>query len=178
MIEDLYKKYQCSNLSIRKHSLNEINSILKQKFQAVNIDKMDYQELKNDSHIYFDDICAGYRITGDIVTKLQMDDEKELTEMIFNNILNDDDLSDADKQKEYDDIKTVLIFLQSKDLQYPMDDAYSVVTGYVPSVVFHYIMIILEGHAIDEDKHDIHNYEFQAYLKALNVIRYFDNVHD
>ncbi|PGS54195.1 hypothetical protein [Bacillus sp. AFS041924] len=173
MIEELYSKYQSSNLIIRKHTLNEISSILIQKFQAVDIDKMDYQVLKNDPHIYFDDICAGYRITGDIITKLQMDDEKELTDMIFNNILNDDDLSDADKQKEYDYLKTVLIFLQSKDLQYPMDDSYSVVTGCVPSVVLHYIMMILEGHVISPDKHDIHNYEFQAYLKALNVLGYF-----
>ncbi|PEJ47764.1 hypothetical protein CN692_24770 [Bacillus sp. AFS002410] len=172
MIEELYRKYQSSNLTIRKHSLKEINSILKQKFQAEDIDKMDFQELKNDPYIYFDDICAGYKINGDIVTKLLMDDEKELYEVIYNNILNDDALSDVDKQKEYDDINTVLIFLQSKDLQYPMDDVYSVVTGYVPSVVFHYIMMILEGHAIDEDKHDMHNYEFQAYLKALHIIGY------
>jgi hypothetical protein len=100
MIEELYSKYQASSINIRKHSLTEIDTILKQKFKAVSIDKMDYQEMKKDPYIYFDDICAGFKIMGNIVAEVQMDGEKEIAQMIVENILDDKDLSEEEKQKE------------------------------------------------------------------------------
>jgi hypothetical protein len=60
MLEQLYNKYLESEIVLTKHSLKQIDTIMKKVFLAVEIDKMNYQYLKEDPYIKFEDICVSY----------------------------------------------------------------------------------------------------------------------
>jgi hypothetical protein len=76
MIKKLFYKYKELNIP-NKFTIQEVDSILKNKYNAVEIDKQQYTELKNDPYINYEKIVKSYKLEdNNVLNNLFNDEEK------------------------------------------------------------------------------------------------------
>jgi hypothetical protein len=165
MIKKLFYKYKELNIP-NKFTIQEVDSILKNKYNAVEIDKQQYTELKNDPYINYEKIVKSYKLEdNNVLNNLFNDEEKNnFIEIEKENskypIHPEEDYNKAIEQRNLQEGKLLLIFLESEDGKY-----ISTFTLQGQCEKLSIELIVFKG--IDPDKCDLQNESFVHYLEAL-----------
>lgn len=165
MIQKLFDKYKELKIP-NKFTLQEVESILKEKYNAVEIDKQQYTHLKKDPYINYEKIAKSYKLEDkDVLSNLFSDEEKNnFIEIIKENsnypIHPEEDYNKALEQRNLQEGKLLLIFLESEDGKY-----ISSFTLQGQCEKLYNELVVFKG--IDPDECDIQNENFVHYLEAL-----------
>jgi hypothetical protein len=165
MIQKLFDKYKEHKIP-NKFTLQEVDSIFKKKYNAVEIDKQQYTDLNKDLYINYKKIVKLYKIEDkDVLSNLFSDEEKNnFIEMIKENsnypIHPEEDYNKALEQRNLQEGKLLLIFLESENGKYISDFT---LLGQCEKLYNE--LVVFKG--IVPDECDIKNENFVHYLEAL-----------
>lgn len=167
-MQKLFEKYKEVGIPLQ-YTLEEIDQILKVKYLAVEMDKKEFADLKQDPHANYENIRKCYAIQDkEVLERLFTDMEKiDIYSMIqFLKSSNDDIQNETEKMwNDVQEGRRINIILESDDNKY--------ISGYTLQGASEKIwneLIIFEG--VTSSDCQLGNEKFHDYLKALLKAEY------
>ncbi|BFT72469.1 hypothetical protein [Paenibacillus sp. P36] len=164
-MQGLLEKYEELKIP-NKFSLQEVDNLLKKKYMAIELDKMEFEDLKGDVHVQYNKITKCYAIQNEeVLNSLYSAKEKVdhfiMIEFLRKQNFNNDD-SDSKRQEmslEVNQGKRINVILESEN-QY--------ISGFTLQGRSNKLLnelVVFKG--IDSDKCNLENQEFLYYIQAL-----------
>lgn len=167
-MQGLLEKYEELKIP-NKFSLQEVDNLLKKKYMAIELDKMEFEDLKGDVHVQYNKITKCYAIQNEeVLNSLYSAKEKVdhfiMIEFLRKQNFNNDDSNDSDSKRkemsmEVNQGKRINVILESEN-QY--------ISGFTLQGRSNKLLnelVVFKG--IDSDKCNLENQEFLYYVQAL-----------
>lgn len=157
----LHEKFLKSSL-VKRLTLDEIEDYLTRIYRAKRVDKKEFEELKDDPFVDFDNIVFCYSITDEeVVNSLRSASEKKEMNQIKKLISQVTSISEREKKLALQAEETFTIILESSDHRY-VDN----ITLQGESEKLLKEMIFLQG--INPSECKLGNEDYEEYLKVLD----------
>ncbi|MED1441935.1 hypothetical protein NSQ61_01000 [Aeribacillus sp. FSL K6-1121] len=144
-----------------KYSIDEVSNILEKKYQAKKRDQEDFQDLNSDPFVNRQNIVYCYTIDDEeVLNNILSQEEKKERDYIKKQILNDQKLSQEEKNQIIKDETAINIIIESDDQKFISNFT---IQGSSNQILNEFI--IFKG--INEEDCVLGNEEYEYFLRAL-----------
>ncbi|NOV03843.1 hypothetical protein [Paenibacillus planticolens] len=169
-LQELMDKYKALNIP-HKFSLLEADRILKEKYLAVELDKKEFEDLKGDIHVCYENISKCYTIHNEEVLNRLYSAKEKISHFIMIEFLKKQTFHHEDMEK--DKAEMWLEMQQGKRINVILESENEYITSFTlqgGSDKLLNELIVFKG--IDADKCSLDNQEYLYYLQALTQAGY------